>query len=107
MFTLGRLLALMMEAVRTSETTVNFYKTIRRKIPETFSRVLYAASIKMAVLWVVALLVWCKFTDVSEVLAASIIALMMEAASTSETHENSCRTTRRNNSEDSHLQPRR
>jgi hypothetical protein len=29
-------------------------------------------------------LVWCKITDVSDVLAASIIALMMEAASTSE-----------------------
>jgi hypothetical protein len=31
------------------------------------------------------LVVWLKFTDVLEVLAASIIALMMEAASTSET----------------------
>jgi hypothetical protein len=42
---------------------------------------------------------WSKSTDVSEVLAASIIiALMMEAAS------NFFQTTRRNNPEDSHLQ---
>jgi hypothetical protein len=33
-------------------------------------------------------LVWKKFTDVSEVLAASIIALVMEAASTSKTSVN-------------------
>jgi hypothetical protein len=41
----------------------------------------------MAVFWVVARVVWWKFTDVSEVLGASIIramiALMMEGASTS------------------------
>jgi hypothetical protein len=29
-----KLLALMMEAVRTSETSVNFYETTRRNIPE-------------------------------------------------------------------------
>jgi hypothetical protein len=55
--------------------------------------------------------VWQKFTDVSEILAASIIralsALMMEAASTSETSTNFYQTTRRNNSEDSHLHTRR
>jgi hypothetical protein len=39
---------------------------------------------KMAVLWHVALAVWYKFTNVPEVLAASVIVLMMEAASTSE-----------------------
>jgi hypothetical protein len=45
-------------------------------------------------------LVWQKFTDVSEVLAASIIiALMMEAASTSETSVNICQSTRRYNPE--------
>jgi hypothetical protein len=38
------------------------------------------------------------------VLAASIIALMMEAASTFETSVNFYQTTRRNNPEDSHLQ---
>jgi hypothetical protein len=38
------------------------------------------------------------------VLAASTIALIMNAASTSETSVNSYQTTRRNNSEDSHQQ---
>jgi hypothetical protein len=41
---------------------------------------------------------------VSEVLAASIIRAMMEAASISETSVNVYQTTRRNNPEDSHLQ---
>jgi ribosomal protein L18E len=47
-----------------------------------------------------------KFTDVSELLAASIIkaiALMMEAANTSETLINVYQITRRNNPGDSHL----
>jgi hypothetical protein len=51
--------------------------------------------------------VWYKFTDVSEVLAASIIraiiALMMEVGTTSETLVRIYQTTRRNNPEDSHL----
>jgi hypothetical protein len=49
--------------------------------------------------------VWQKFTDGSEMLAASIIiiALMMEAASISETYVNFCQTRQRNNPEDSHL----
>jgi hypothetical protein len=47
--------------------------------------------------------VWWKFTDVSEVLAASIIAPMMEAANTSEKSVNFCKTTRRNKPEDSHF----
>jgi hypothetical protein len=55
--------------------------------------------------------VWWKFTDVSEVLAVSIIraliALMMEAASTSETSVDFFHTTRRNDPEDSHLHTRR
>jgi hypothetical protein len=42
--------------------------------------------------------VWQKFTDVSEVLPA----LMIEAASTSETSVNFYQTTRRNIPEDSH-----
>jgi hypothetical protein len=41
------------------------------------------------------------------VLAASIITLMMEAASTSETSVNFYQTTQRNNPEDSHLHTRR
>jgi hypothetical protein len=55
--------------------------------------------------------VWYKFTDVSVVLAASIIramiALIMEAVSTSETSVNFYHTTRHNNPEDSHLHTRR
>jgi hypothetical protein len=60
---------------------------------------------KMTVFWVV---VWQKFADVSDVLASSIreIALMMEAANTSETLVNFYQTTRRNNPEDSHLHTR-
>jgi hypothetical protein len=46
--------------------------------------------------------VWYKLTDVSEVLAAS---LMMEAGSISETSVNFCDTTRRNIPEDRHLHP--
>jgi hypothetical protein len=57
--------------------------------------------------------VWQTFTDVSGVLASSIIraiieaesiVLMMEAASTCETSLNVFQTTRRYNPEDSHLQ---
>jgi hypothetical protein len=47
--------------------------------------------------------VWYKFTDVSEVLAASIIRAMMAAASTSETSVNFYQTTWRNNLEDNQL----
>jgi hypothetical protein len=36
-----------------------------------------AANMKMAVFWDVALRVWYKFTDVSEVLTASVVALML------------------------------
>jgi hypothetical protein len=53
--------------------------------------------------------VWSKFTNVSEVLAASIImaiVLMMEAASTSETSANFYQSSRRYNPEDSHLHTR-
>jgi hypothetical protein len=53
------------------------------------------------------LVVWYKFTDVSEVLAISITrvttALMMEAASTSETLVNFYETTRRYNPGDYYL----
>jgi hypothetical protein len=48
--------------------------------------------------------VWYKFTDVSEVLAASIIRAMSEAASTCETTVNIYQTTWHNNPEDGHLQ---
>jgi hypothetical protein len=47
--------------------------------------------------------VWQKFTNISEVLAASIIrAMIMEAESTSETSVN-YQTTQHNNPEDSHI----
>jgi hypothetical protein len=45
------------------------------------------------------------FTSVSEILVASIIALMMEAARTSDTLVNFYQTTRRYNPGDSNLQP--
>jgi hypothetical protein len=51
--------------------------------------------------------VWYKFTDILEVFAASIIALMMEAASTSETSVNFYQTTWCNIRKDSHLHTRR
>jgi hypothetical protein len=52
--------------------------------------------------------VWYKFTDVSEVLIASIIiAMMIEAASTSEMLLNLYQTTRRNVPQDDHLHTRR
>jgi 16S rRNA C1402 (ribose-2'-O) methylase RsmI len=55
--------------------------------------------------------VWQKFTDVSEVLTASIIramiALIIEAARTSETLVNFYQTTRRYNPEHSHLRTHR
>jgi hypothetical protein len=56
--------------------------------------------------------IWQTFTDVSELLAASIIsamteALMMEAASTTEKPVNFYQTTRCNNPEDSHLHTHR
>jgi hypothetical protein len=47
------------------------------------------------------------FTNVSEGLAASIIALMIETARTSKTSVNFYHTTRRYNSEDSHLRAHR
>jgi hypothetical protein len=51
---------------------------------------------------------WYNITDVSEVLATSIIiAMVMESASTSETSVNFYRTTRRNIPQDSHLHTRR
>jgi hypothetical protein len=51
--------------------------------------------------------IWYKFTNVSETLSAAIIALVMEAANTSETSVNFYQAKRRYNPEDSHLQTRR
>jgi hypothetical protein len=56
----------------------------------------------MVVLWVDVPRSLVDFTDISEVLAASI-TLMMVAASTSETSVNSYQTKQHNNPEDSHL----
>jgi hypothetical protein len=59
---------------------------------------------KMAVFWVVAPCSLVKVTNVSDVLAASIIrAMTMEAARTSKTSVNFYQTTRRYNPKDSHL----
>jgi hypothetical protein len=59
---------------------------------------------KMTVFWVGAP---CSLVDISEVLSASIIALIMEAVRTSETSVNFYQTTRRYNPEDSRLHTRR
>jgi hypothetical protein len=61
---------------------------------------------KIIVFWVVAPCSLFEVPEVSNMHAASIIpiALMMEAASTSETSVNFYQTTQRNNPEDSHLQ---
>jgi hypothetical protein len=66
-------------------------------------QVLTAASMKMAVFWVVAP---CSLVEVYRRFRGAcwvLIALMMEAASSSETSVNFYQTTRRYNSEDSHL----
>jgi hypothetical protein len=57
---------------------------------------------RMAVFWMMRPLVWYKRTDVSEILAVSIIRAML-AASTSETSVNFYQTTGRNIPEESHL----
>jgi hypothetical protein len=49
------------------------------------------------------LVVWWKFTDVSEMHTASIVGLIFEALSTSETSVNIYQRTQRNIPEDSHL----
>jgi hypothetical protein len=58
---------------------------------------------KMAVFWVVVPCSLVKFTDISEVFAASIVAIMMEAAGTSEMLVNFYQTTWHCNPEDSHV----
>jgi hypothetical protein len=64
--------------------------------------VLMAVCVKMAVFWVVAL---SSLIEVYQCFRGTrlLIALMMEAASTSETLVNFCQTTQRYNPEDSHL----
>jgi hypothetical protein len=65
------------------------------------SEILTAASLKNAVFWVVSP---CSLVEIDVSVPASIIiALMMEAASTSETSVNVYQTTRRDNPQDSHL----
>jgi hypothetical protein len=71
---------------------------LRRKIVDVESQVLTAVQCRV---------VWSKFTNVSEAFAASIIraiiALIMEAASTTETPVNFGLTTRSYNPVNSHL----
>jgi hypothetical protein len=62
---------------------------------------------KITVFWVVAACSLVKFANISELLAASIIRAMMEAASTSEASVNYYQIIRRNNPEDSHFHTRR
>jgi hypothetical protein len=62
--------------------------------------------LKMAVFWLFAPCGLIKFTDVLEVLVASITWAMIAQTSTSETSVNFYQTTRRNNPEDSHLRTR-
>jgi hypothetical protein len=62
---------------------------------------------KMAVFWVVASLVLQKFTDVSEVLAVSIIAVMIDVARTSETSVNIYKITLQYSPADGHLHTHR
>jgi hypothetical protein len=61
----------------------------------------------MAVFWVIAPCSLLVVYNVSEVFAASIIALMMKAARASQTLVNFYQTTRRYNPEDSHLRTHR
>jgi hypothetical protein len=95
--------ALMMEAARTSESSVDFYQITRCYNPEASHlhkwflvgfQVLTAASMKRAVFWVVAP---CSLVEVQG------HALMLEAARTSESSVDFYQTTRRYNPEDSHL----
>jgi hypothetical protein len=69
--------------------------------------VLAAASMKMTVFWVVAscrlVEAYRRFKGTCHLLFQDDDALMMEAASTSETSVNLYQTTRRNNPEDSHF----
>jgi hypothetical protein len=64
------------------------------------SEVLTAASMNMAVFWVVPP---CSLVEVYRRYLVMVIALMMEAANTSETSVNFYHTTQRNNPEGSHL----
>jgi hypothetical protein len=60
----------------------------------------------MALLWLLRHVVWWKFTDVTELIAASIIRVTSKPrapASTSETSVNFYQTTRHNNPQDSHV----
>jgi hypothetical protein len=64
----------MMEAVRTSETLVNVYQTTRCYNPKDGHQVM-----KMTVFWDVAPRTLVEVTDVSDVLAASIVMALMMA----------------------------
>jgi hypothetical protein len=77
------------------------------KIKKLRFQVLTAASMKMTVLWMMRRVVWQKFTDVYPKVTRTrrglLIALMIEAASTSETSVSFYRTTR-HIPEESHLE---
>jgi hypothetical protein len=89
-----------MEAARTSETLVNFYQTTRRYSPEdSHLRSHRRENLKSYLVNLYGEATHRYFGDSKP----SLIALMMEAARTSETLVNFYQTTRRYNPEDRHL----
>jgi hypothetical protein len=92
-------------AVQRCQVKVRLYgKIAHTETSQTRFHVLTVASMKMTVFWDVAPCSRWKFTEVSEVLATSIIRATMEAENISETSVNFYHTTRRNIPEDCHLQ---
>jgi hypothetical protein len=91
------IIALMMEAARTSETLVNFYQTTRRNNPDdSYLHTRRREDPKSH-----------GFKGAYCLQLRELFTLVMEAGSTSETSVNFYQTTRRNILEDSHLHTRR
>jgi hypothetical protein len=83
-----------------------YIQALKKKVYLVRFQVLTAVNMKMTVFWDVAPVVWWKFTDVSDVLTASVIRAHRPDDgdnSTSETSVNFHHTTQRNISGDSHL----
>jgi hypothetical protein len=91
----------MTEAASISETSVNFHQTTRRNNPEdSHLRTRRRENLKSHLVNLYEETTFATFGNSKPLL----IALMMEAASTSETSVNFYKTIRRNNPEDNHLQ---
>jgi hypothetical protein len=101
-------IAVMMEAVCTSETSVNFHHSTRCNNPEDshlHTRRRENVKSHLVNLYGEATLRYVRrFEALQTKKAKPLIALMMEAASTSETSVNFYWAARRNNPKDSHLQ---